>query len=116
MALRSNLLILQKLIQVSDCLISDYSSVIFDYSLLNKPMISYIPDIDEYKQTIGLNIDFNDFPGPICTNESQLIEALKFENYDYDKLAYFQIKYMTFTDGKNTSRVIKQIDKIMKEA
>ena len=107
---------LYTLMQVSDCLISDYSSVIFDYSLLNKPMISYIPDIDEYKQTIGLNIDFNDFPGPICTNEDQLIEALKLENYDYDKLSYFQIKYMTFTDGKNTSRVIKQIDKIMKEA
>ncbi len=36
---------LYTLMQVSDCLISDYSSVIFDYSLLNKPMISYIPDV-----------------------------------------------------------------------
>ena len=108
---------LYTLMQVSDCLISDYSSVIFDYSLLNKPMISYIPDIDEYKQDIGLNIDFNDFPGPICTDENQLMEALKFEDYDYDydKLSYFQMKYMVYTDGKNTSRVVNTINQIMEE-
>ena len=106
---------LYTLMQVSDCLISDYSSVIFDYSLLNKPMISYIPDINEYKQNIGLNIDFSDFPGPICTDENQLIEALKFEDYDYDKLSYFQMKYMVYTDGKNTSRVVDTIHQIMEE-
>ena len=107
---------LYTLMQVSDCLISDYSSVIFDYSLLNKPMISYIPDIDEYKQDIGLNIDFNDFPGPVCTDEDQLMEALKFEDYDYDKLSYFQMKYMVYTDGRNTSRVVDTINQIMEEA
>ena len=107
---------LYTLMQVSDCLISDYSSVIFDYSLLNKPMISYIPDIDEYKQDIGLNIDFNDFPGPVCTDEDQLMEALKFEDYDYDKLSYFQMKYMVYTDGRNTSRVVDPINQIMEEA
>ena len=107
---------LYTLMQVSDVLISDYSSVIFDYSLLNKPMISYIPDIEEYNKNIGLNIDYKDFPGPVCTNENQLIEALKLENYDYDKLAYFQIKYMVYTDGKNANRVINSINEIMKES
>ena len=43
-------------------------------------------------------------------------DALKLENYDYDKLSYFQMKYMVFTDGKNTSRVVNTIDQIMKEA
>ena len=106
---------LYTLMQVSDCLISDYSSVIFDYSLLNKPMISYIPDVKEYKHNIGLNIDFDDFPGPVCTDEDQLVKALEFKNYDYDKLSYFQIKYMVYTDGKNTSRVIDTINQIMEE-
>lgn len=91
---------LYTLMQVSDCLISDYSSVIFDYSLLNKPMISYIPDVKEYKHNIGLNIDFDDFPGPVCTDEDQLVKALEFKNYDYDKLSYFQIKYMVYTGWK----------------
>lgn len=43
------------------------------------------------------------------------MEALKFEDYDYDKLSYFQMKYMVYTDGKNTSRVVETIDRIMKE-
>ena len=38
------------------------------------------------------------------------------KDYDYDKLSYFQIKYMVYTDGKNTSRVIDTINQIMEEA
>ena len=48
---------LYTLMHVSDCMISDYSSIVFDYSLLKKPMISYVPDLESYKATIGLNID-----------------------------------------------------------
>lgn len=105
---------LYTLMQASDCLISDYSSVVFDYSLLNKPWIEYISDLNEYSKTIGLNIDLKDIPGSICTNEEELIQAIKnLNSYDYEKNQSFQQKYMTFTDGKNTERVIEQIDKIM---
>ena len=107
---------LYTLMQVSDCMISDYSSVVFDYSLLKKPMICFSPDLKEYENTIGLNINLEDFPGPICTTEDELIDALKLEDYNYKKLEQFQHKYMTFTDGKNTSRVVQKIDEIMKEA
>lgn len=104
---------LYTLMQVSDCMISDYSSVIFDYSLLNKPMISYIPDVDLYSDEIGLNIDYkNDFPGPICLNEDELKNALKLENYDFEKLKEFQKKYMKYTDGMNTKRVVEKISEI----
>ena len=47
---------------------------------------------------------------------SRLMEALKFEDYDYDKLSYFQMKYMVYTDGRNTSRVVDTINQIMEEA
>lgn len=104
---------LYTLMQVSDCMISDYSSVIFDYSLLNKPMISYIPDVDSYSNEIGLNIDYKkDFPGPICINEDELIEALNLDDYDFDKLKRFQEKYMKYTDGMNTKRVVEKISEI----
>ena len=62
-----------------------------------------------------MNIDFDDFPGPVCTDEDQLVKALEFKNYDYDIVSYFQIKYMVYTDGKNTSRVIDTINQIMEE-
>ena len=59
--------------------------------------------------------EIDDFPGPVCTDEDQLVKALEFKDYDYDKLSYFQIKYMVYTDGKNTSRVIDTINQIMEE-
>ena len=56
------------------------------------------------------------FQAQVCTDEDQLMEALKFEDYDYDKLSYFQMKYMVYTDGRNTSRVVDTINQIMEEA
>ena len=106
---------LYTLFTVSDCLISDYSSILFDYSLLNKKMIAYIDDIDEYDKTIGLNVDLRkDFCGPICKDEEELANAIKSENKD-QRIKSFQKKYMYYTDGKNTTRVIKLIDKLMND-
>ena len=106
---------LYTLFTVSDCLISDYSSILFDYSLLNKKMIAYVDDIDEYDKTIGLNVDLRkDFCGPICKDEEELANAIKSENKD-QRIKSFQKKYMYYTDGKNTTRVIKLIDKLMND-
>ena len=105
---------LYALMHVSDVLISDYSSVILDYSLLNKPMIAYIDDVEEYDQTIGFNLDYRkEFPGPVCLNESELIDALK-EGYIHSDISRFQQKYMIHKDGQNTKRVIEKIHELMR--
>lgn len=107
---------LYTLMQASDCLISDYSSVILDYSLLHKPIIGYISDIESYVDTIGLNITLEQYPGPVCRNELELIDALKhLDSYDYQKEQAFQQMCMTYTDGKNTHRCIELIDTLMKK-
>ena len=104
---------LYTLFGVSDCLISDYSSIVFDYSLLNKKMIAYVDDIEEYDHTIGLNVDLrNDFCGPICKNEEELANAIKAETID-PRIKTFQQKYMHYTDGKNTKRVVQLINTLM---
>ncbi len=60
-----------------------------------------------------MNIDYKkDFPGPICVNEDELIEALNLDDYDFDKLKRFQEKYMKYTDGMNTKRVVEKISEI----
>lgn len=102
---------LYMLMHASECMISDYSSVILDYALLGKPMISYIDDLQEYTDTIGLNIEYQkEFPGPIARNDEELIAALKQPAFDAGKLLAFQKKYIQHTDGKNTSRAVKEID------
>lgn len=105
---------LYALMHVSDVLISDYSSVILDYSLLNKPMIAYIDDVEEYDQTVGFNLDYQkEFPGPVCFKEDELMDALKDIHTNPD-ISRFQQKYIIHKDGQNTKRVIEQIHILMR--
>lgn len=105
---------LYTLMHVSHVLISDYSSVILDYSLLNKPMIGYIDDVDTYQKTIGFNLDYQkEFPGKICLKESELIDALQNVKTD-PKLSSFQQKYIVHKDGQNTKRVVELIHTLMR--
>jgi CDP-ribitol ribitolphosphotransferase len=105
---------LYTLMAASSLLISDYSSVIFDYSLLDKPMIAYVPDVDEYQTSIGLNMDFEEFPGPVLREESQLAQKILEQGKGYDKKRQaFQKKYMPHIDGQNTKRIIELIDTLM---
>lgn len=63
---------------VSDLLITDYSSVFFDYANLKRPMLFYMYDKVEYKDTIrGFYIDLEELPGPIIEKEEELIPWIK---------------------------------------
>ena len=69
---------LYNLIGESDCLISDYSSVIFDYLLHNRPMVFTDSDFDSYKNHRGfINEElFYNLPGGMASTMSDLIDAL----------------------------------------
>ena len=76
--------------------------MIFDYALLKKPMISFVPDLEKYKRTIGLNMEYEkDFPGAICQTEMEVVDALRnLAAYDYEKLYDFHKNTSCNTDGK----------------
>ena len=59
---------------VSDLMISDYSSTMFEYALLRKPMAFFCYDYDEYDRDFYLDFD-HELPGPIITTEDALIEV-----------------------------------------
>lgn len=109
---------LYTLMSASTAMVSDFSSVIFDYSLLRKPMISYVPDLKEYKAAIGLNIPYEaDFPGPVTFTEEELAQAVKDldSRYDWHKLEKFRSKYFTWIDRGNTRRAVRLIDDMMED-
>ncbi len=83
---------------ISDILITDYSSVMFDYSLLNRPMIFYAYDLDYYKDQLrGFYFDFiQEAPGPITKTTQELVQAI----LDYDDIRY-QEKYQKFKEKYN---------------
>lgn len=61
-----------ELLSVTDILISDYSSIFYDYLVTDKPVLFYIPDIDEYKNYRGLYLSPDQLPGPCLTKVDQI--------------------------------------------
>jgi Putative glycosyl/glycerophosphate transferases involved in teichoic acid biosynthesis TagF/TagB/EpsJ/RodC len=70
---------LRDLMVMSDLLITDYSSIMFDYSLLSRPMVFFAYDVEYYRDKLrGFYFDLSDVaPGPIVTDNESLIEALQ---------------------------------------
>ncbi len=68
---------------ISDVLITDYSSVFFDFAHTKKPILFFAPDFDEYESTRGLYLDLKkDLPGPLLFDMNDLIKGIK----DLDKI------------------------------
>lgn len=96
------------LFTISDMLISDFSSIIFDYAFLNKPMYFFVPDLQEYLDTLGCFVDYRKMmPGVICNNETELVNAIK-EDKLYDIQNFLNI-FFKYQDGNNTKRVVEFI-------
>lgn len=97
----------------SDLLITDYSSVFFDYSNLKRPMLFYMYDIEQYRDEIrGFYFDLSELPGPIVENEKDLVEAVRgvSENFEVDeKYEAFCAKFTPKDDGEATKRTLYRI-------
>lgn len=98
---------------VSDLLITDYSSVMFDYSLLGRPMFFYTYDLEKYKNQLrGFYFDLTkEAPGPIVTTTNELIQAIKEYQPEMYKEAYkaFHNKYNHADDGTASKQVVDLI-------
>lgn len=109
---------LYELMIVSDVLITDYSSVIFEYSLLNKPMFFYCPDLENYVLERDFYYPFQEFaPGPIRMDLESLIEDLKSVGFQKKQLNFssFSDRFMSRCDGKSTERVVSLVLSLVNE-
>jgi CDP-glycerol glycerophosphotransferase len=103
------------LILASDLLITDYSSVMFDYCVTGKPMVFLTPDLDQYRNvTRGFYLDFEDIaPGPICLTMTELQSALadlpRIRNLYADRYQEFTRTFAPRDDGASTVRVVDAI-------
>ncbi len=98
------------LLVVTDILITDYSSVIFDWYLLDKPVVYFTYDLAEYEAGRGLYYEFREYVyGAVTENYSDLIDAVKKADMCAEKRDAFGEKFMSACDGKSTENVIKWI-------
>lgn len=103
----------EELMVCSDMLITDYSSVFFEYLLLDKPVLFYVPDFDKYKEKRGFYLNFNKLPGRIVKDKKNLKYNIKEALFDDDmseQRENFKTKYMNGCDGKATKRIMDYIE------
>lgn len=74
----SNYPSVEELYLISDIVITDYSSVMFDYAILNRPMLFYTYDLEDYRDTLrGFNFDFvAEAPGPLLKSSKEVVDAI----------------------------------------
>lgn len=97
---------------VSDMLMTDYSSVFFDYANLKRPMLFFMYDYEEYKGKLrDFYLDVTTLPGPIVYTNEELGKAILdlAQNFEYDE-AYRQFNqtYNTYNDAHSSERALKE--------
>lgn len=99
---------INELYVLSDVLITDYSSVFFDYAILKRPIYFYMYDIEEYAQDLrGFYLDIHtDLPGSIYTDETVMLEDIQNGIYDNSRMRAFNERFNNLDDGKASERVL----------
>jgi teichoic acid glycerol-phosphate primase len=106
---------LNELLFVTDILITDYSSIPFEYCLLNRPIIFFLYDLEEYEQERGIWEDFIKFlPGPIAYSSSEISTIISQGDFDYQRIRSFSAKWNEYSNGGSSKNVLDQVrDKLM---
>lgn len=107
---------IQELLLISDLLISDYSSLVFDFAITKKTCVLYTSDLEEYfKNDRNLYFSLNELPFPICLNNDDLVDTIK--SFDVKKyintLNKFNLKIGSFEDGDACKRVYDKVLQII---
>ena len=112
----------QELLAIADLLITDYSSLFFDFAVTKRPMIFYAHDLELYRDKLrGFYFEYESFvPGPIARNMEQLFNILK--NWDdyyteayYEQLDNFCEEFTTFETGHAAEQIAKLMTEMQKK-
>lgn len=106
----------EELYPVTDVLIADYSSLIYEYLLFGHPLVLYCPDLDRYRSERGFYMDISEIPGETVTKRDMdlLAEAVKRAHTDEDRLKEFLDRYMSACDGMATERIARWMKETMR--
>ncbi|WP_180953098.1 CDP-glycerol glycerophosphotransferase family protein [Eggerthella timonensis] len=100
------------LLSVADICISDYSSLVFEYSLFERPIVFFAFDKDEYDDWRGFYYDFDELtPGPVFDNNDNMVEYISSieDRFDKSAVAAFRDRFMSACDGHATERIIEAV-------
>ena len=91
----------------ADVLVTDYSSIFFDYLALDRPIVFYVPDSADYDKARGRYLEPEQLPGPQCTDVDELATAIKEPNpEDQARRVAAKEKFAPWEDGRAAERVV----------
>ena len=98
---------INELFYITDLLITDYSSSMYEFLLMNKPMLFFPFDKNQYSVSRGFHRDYDsNVPGKICYTFEQILNALEKEDFEFEKVGSMLSKYFDKVDTHNCDRVI----------
>jgi teichoic acid ribitol-phosphate primase len=101
---------INELMLVSDLLVTDYSSAIYEFALLGRPILFLAPDDTAYERERGFYLDFPaDLPGPVFTTAGDLAAAIRSGAFDLDRVRRFASASFDVADGRSTARVVEEL-------
>lgn len=110
---------IEELLTVADICITDYSSLIFEYSLFERPMVFFAYDMQEYLDERGFYYPMSEMmPGPVCARTREVVDYLKnpLEKFDLARVREFKYRFMSACDGHATSRILKLMDRCSEDS
>ncbi|GAB2538271.1 CDP-glycerol glycerophosphotransferase family protein [Gracilibacillus alcaliphilus] len=108
---------IRELYLIADMLITDYSSVFFDFANLQRPILFFVYDLEEYRDTLrGFYFNFEkEAPGPLVkTNQELLEEVKKLEETEFQPIQYDQAFYERFCYLENGQAAKKVTERLLK--
>lgn len=98
---------IETILPAVDILITDYSSIPFEFALLEKPMIFFTYDLEEYDKARGLSDGFlATIPGPFVHTTEELIQLIEQEAFDLEMVRAFAAKWNKYSDGHSSERFV----------
>ncbi|MEH7574423.1 CDP-glycerol glycerophosphotransferase family protein, partial [Cytobacillus firmus] len=95
---------------LADILVTDYSSIIFDYSLLCRPMVFFAADLEEYRQERDFYYEYESFiPGPLVKDTNSLANIIKQGDFDLKPVSDFREYFFDHLDGKASERIVNHL-------
>jgi len=99
---------LHDLLKAADILITDYSSVPFEFALLNKPIFFFTYDLEEYDQKRGLIDNYTSvIPGKACHDSEALLEEMTKKPFHAEEMKRFADKWNMYSDGNSSSKLLQ---------
>jgi CDP-glycerol glycerophosphotransferase (TagB/SpsB family) len=101
---------LNEVMLAADVLVTDYSSAVFDFALLGRPIVLFAPDIGAYDAERGFYVEYPaEVPAPVATTTDELIERLRDPAFDAERVAAFARRWFDAADGHATDRFVDLI-------